>query len=134
MTDIELEKLKKLIDSQLEINEDNLQESIQKTCIRKQTYQSILLRETKELVNKTQDLDILYSKLYHQYKFESSYNYTGKEIEGMISGDATYSKLVKEINTQKALINFLEKTIDNFTSLSFQIKNLIEWKKFQAGY
>lgn len=133
MTDIELKQLQTIIEKQLAFSEDNLQEAIQKTCIRKQHYQTLLLKETQDMVTKSKDLERLYAKLYEDKKLHSDYNWSVKEIEILIENDQQYYTLSVELNRLKAVINFLEKTVDNFHSLSFQIKNLIAWKNFQAG-
>ena len=133
MTDIELKQLQTIIEKQLAFSEDNLQEAIQKTCIRKQHYQTLLLKETQDMVTKSKDLERLYAKLYEDKKLHSDYNWSVKEIEILIENDQQYYTLSVELNRLKAVINFLEKTVDSFHSLSFQIKNLIAWKNFQAG-
>lgn len=89
----------------------------------------------------------LYTQIFNAFKFPDKKNnpynldlnhYWGdkpKEIELQINAVPAYIDLSKELNTQKYILEYLEKTLDNIRNLSFTIKNYLEFKKIlMANY
>lgn len=89
----------------------------------------------------------MYKKEYYKYKKELEQLYTKKynllkngdelldkkEIQFMIVSDEEYSDLNYKIKQMENMIDILERTIKKVNNLSFDIKNIIDWVKFQAG-
>ena len=57
------------------------------------------------------------------------YSWTAKEMTEQCSIDPDVSKINKALIAQRYYMGWLEETSANITSLSFSIKNWIEWKK-----
>lgn len=91
--------------------------------------------------NLTIDLGELYTKLFNAYKFPDKKNnpynlelnhFWGdkpKEIELQINAVPCYIAKSKELNTQKYILDFIEKTLANIKDLRFAIRNYIDIKE-----
>lgn len=53
----------------------------------------------------------------------------GKEIESQINTIPCYIAKVKEVNTQKYILDYIERTLDDIHDMAFSIKNYLEFKK-----
>ncbi len=127
-------KLKKKISKDLIIDKDTvLNQSLNRVKLQT-TYNDIFSTEFRNLRNKIANLDKKYGELYHHFKFNSKYNLTSKtDIEAYIKKDELYYTLLKEVNDQKMIVEFLENTVKNIKTMSYDIKNFIEYKKFLEG-
>jgi len=64
------------------------------------------------------------------------YQYTKplkSEVEGKLLADEDYIKILDNIEGLEIMIGFLESVMKSIFARSFDIKNSIEWGKFQAG-
>jgi hypothetical protein len=105
------------------------------------------LRITKKETLKLRALDIEMEAL----KAELWLYYTGKadpsvyrdhpmdtrflksESKEAINADPRYKKLNIKITVQSETVDTLEKILDRVKSRDFQLKNIIEWKRFESG-
>ena len=90
---------------------------------------------------------------YNRVKLERYNYYTGKApaeiyaeepfpykvrekdaIQRHIDADEKLNKIDMKIRYYDTTLKFLEEIIKNVSNRTFQIKNSIEWHKFQAGY
>jgi hypothetical protein len=55
------------------------------------------------------------------------------ESKEAINADPRYKKLNIKITVQSETVNTLEKILDRVKSRDFQLKNIIEWKRFESG-
>ena len=55
-------------------------------------------------------------------------------IQRHLEADDKMNKVDMKIKYYDIMLNFLEEIIRNISGLTYQIKNAIEWNKFQAGY
>jgi hypothetical protein len=44
--------------------------------------------------------------------------------------DIQFQSIISDINTQQEIVTFLEQTLDNIKTLSFAVRNHIDWQKF----
>lgn len=54
---------------------------------------------------------------------------TGKEIESVINTIPCYIAKAKEVNQQKYILDFIDKTVENIRSMGFIIKDYIKMKE-----
>ena len=55
-------------------------------------------------------------------------------IQRHLEADERLNKIDMKVKYYDATLKFLEEIIKNISNRSFQIKNAIEWNKFQAGF
>ena len=55
-------------------------------------------------------------------------------IQRHLDADDKMNKIDMKIKYYDVMLKFLEEIIRNISGLTYQIKNAIEWNKFQAGY
>lgn len=89
------------------------------------------------------ELAELYGDLYkcfklpkHTKELQSKYNFVvnefwdnAKAIESQINVVPAYIKKMKQVNQQKYILDFIEKTLKNMENLGYVIKNYIDYKK-----
>lgn len=77
--------------------------------------------------------DRIYSEGFQHYKVKQNRDYTAKEIEIIMDGSPQYVDLCRELIKQEMYCNYLEHTVNNIKSISFQVNNYINVKKFFQG-
>lgn len=93
------------------------------------------------------DVGEIYGELYkcfklpkHTKELQTKYNFVvnefwdnSKAIESQINIVPFYVKKLKQLNQQKYIVDYIEKTLKNVESLGFSIKNYIDYKKTIMG-
>jgi hypothetical protein len=74
-----------------------------------------------------------FRKKYYFYLNDYSYTVDKKHVEWHIESDETYSEELYKVNKQKHKVKYLEQMVRKVNGLSFDIKNMVEWRKFLAG-
>ncbi len=127
-------RLKEMTDKELVINVDNVME---KSLSLPNTYQKYLkiyiveLRKFKEIKSKVK---WKYGKLYHHYSWDVDFKLDKKnEIEAEINGNDEYYDLVKLLDDQTIVVDFIEKFLDQLKTAGFAIKNYLEILKLKQG-
>lgn len=144
MTDEDFEKLKELLDEELNYDPTsyrNMQEKNSKIPNLLQFYLGLYIEQKEELNNLQSRLKQLYASLYHKYKYPSKgdgiefqYALDNKtEIAIYIDGNDLYIKNSLKVEKQKLQVEFLEKTIQNIKDMSWSIKTSLEQRKFFEG-
>ena len=130
----DFEKLKKLTESKIKFSEEVISQKLIEIPLMYCTYLDLFVRENKELANLKLKKDSLYSDIYKNLKFYSPERWeTKNEIESQMFSNPNYKLVVSEINDQQEIVTYLEQTLENIKSLSYNIKHYIEWTKFQNG-
>lgn len=134
MTIEEVQKLKKISEEQLVLNEDNvINKSLNFPLLHNQ-YIQIYFKEVKLLKTIKADLDKLYGELYHKFKFSNDFNIDGlKEIDIYIRADQSYYNKLLEFNQEETVVKYLEMIIDNVKNAGYAVKNYIDLYKFKNG-
>jgi hypothetical protein len=91
-------------------------------------------RERIELIKVDEELSNLY-RIKAEY-YRKNYDYpikSEKMLDTIILNDEEYSKLNSKYKRKKAIVDFLGSVVDKCKNLTFDIKNLIEYKKFVNG-
>jgi len=134
MTLEQLKKVKLIIASELRLDPDNFQSQLFNITLIRDRYLQLFIQENKELQKLKIKKDERYGELYDDLKFNSSKRWESKsEIDPQIKRDKSFVTILNGIEDQQEVVTYLEQTLDSFKQLSFQIKNHIEWSKFQAG-
>ena len=88
------------------------------------TKQRFIVATLKTQVNE------VYGEKFKFYKFDDNYSWsTTKEVESQINRDPAYLAILKEHDTQKYILDFIEETVNNIKNLGFTIKNYIDYQK-----
>jgi delta 1-pyrroline-5-carboxylate dehydrogenase len=75
--------------------------------------------------------EVKYAELYRYFKFSANERWdTKSEIEAQMYSDIQFQSIISDINTQQEIVTFLEQTLDNIKTLSFAVRNHIDWQKF----
>ena len=133
-----LDELKKKVEIDLELTPDNVS---QKSLNYSSMYHFYISYYHKSLVkyNKLKiKRDEVYGKLYHAYKFENKaggfdVGGTKSEMECYIKSDPDYINIATEFSQQECLVKYLELVLDDVKSLSFTLKNYIDFEKMRLG-
>ena len=77
---------------------------------------------------------ILKRKKWEYYQYDYQYQISkGKEIDVYLNSDIELLRLKEKMTISKEKILFIEGIIKTLNTSSFNIRNSIEWQKFQAG-
>lgn len=121
------------IECDLEINAVNLETKIYEAPGLHSKYLRLYFDSKIKLNKKKHELNILYKKRYYEIKEDSNDLMNQKEIIFNILGDIEYSKLKLEVDILDDLVDILDRTVKKINYLSFDIKNIMEFMKYQAG-
>lgn len=86
-----------------------------------------------ELEDKLVDIDELRSKTFDKLKKQTNLYENKYEIEMVLDGDAALVKLRREANKLTIMIEGLEHHLKSLSDMSFNIKALMGYEKFQSG-
>lgn len=139
-----LDVVKKEADQDLEINDLDLDESLLDIPKKHSKWVSYLTDETINLKE-------LYS-LKERVKLERWKYYTGKQTDEYVAKNGIlHEKILKSdvdkylsadeklvlindvVSVQKALVEYIERTLKEIGNRGFHIKSIIEWRKFTSG-
>lgn len=134
----EFENLRKEIERDLNLNEDNL---IEKSIQISNYYTKYLKVYSKELLILKKlfvEKEKRYNELYKKYRFSQDDKFgfelsTKSDIDAFIcSNDEYYKKNVK-YHSQEVVVKYLEETIKSINTMGFRIKNHIDLMKMKKG-
>jgi hypothetical protein len=131
------DELKKQVEIDIEINEDNISEKSLKYSFIYHKYIEMYQRAVKELNMIKIEKDKIYGDLYHAYKFENKsggYDLNTKtEIEVYVKRDEKYYKIALKYYNQESIVKYLEGVLQIINTMGFSIKNYIEIQKLRMG-
>lgn len=129
--------LKNKVLEDITLTPDNIEEKSITLPVLYSRYNNIYNSQLILLKNINSDRLKTYRKIYHNYRFGGDkINYrldTKKEIESYVFGDDEYLELKMVYDRQTAVVDFLEKTLQNIQRMSFNISHYIEIQKFKRG-
>ena len=140
-----LEKIQEMWQKDSVIDPDNLQDESLKIpqlhCKYYTLYNTItLLREkARESYNKTrlERYNYYTGKAPAEVYIEDPFPYKVREkdaIQRHIEADEKLNAIDLKVKYYDVMLKFLEEIIRNVSNRTFQIKNAIEWNKFQSGF
>ena len=140
-----LEQIQEMWEKDSKIDPDNLHDESLKIPQLHSKYYTLyntitLLRErAREQYNKVrlERYNYYTGKATAEVYAEEPFPYKVREkdaIQRHLEADDKMNKVDMKIKYYDIMLKFLEEIIRNITGRTYQIKNAIEWNKFQAGY
>jgi len=114
------------IEKDLQINEFNLKDSSMKTPARKHYWVSKLIRHKRNLLSLRQQRDIIKKDVVQKIITESPVKVTVPVAEKASYRHDKMVEISQKINEEELIIEFLEKTEKTFTSMTYDISNIIK--------
>ena len=139
------DELQQLAEKDLKINDTELDLESLKTPQLHNKYMKFHNQYTNLLKKAEQDRDRLLREKWEYYTGkadpavyeEEPFPYKVREkdaIQRYLDADERLNKVDMKIRYYDATLKFLEEIIKTVANRTFQIKNAIEWQKFQAGF
>jgi hypothetical protein len=126
-----LEDYSKQIDEELKIDEFNIKEASMKAPARKHYWVSRLIFHKKNLLKLEQDKILTIKTVSKQIMERSPVNLTQQTVEKTAQNHENIKKFDYQIKEEKNIIEFLEKVEKIYTSITYDIKNIIEVIKLE---
>jgi len=120
-----VERYIKEIEEDLKIDEFNIKESSLKTPGRKHFWVSRLINHKRNLYFLEQELESTSKKLVTETREKSPVSISSITLQNAVAESDTIKALVLKIKEEKFFIELLEKTEKTFSSLTYDIKNII---------
>lgn len=114
------------IEKDLQINEFNLKDSSMKTPARKHYWVSKLIRHKRNLLSLRQQRDMVKKDVVQKIIEESPVKVTVPVAEKASYKHDKMVEISQKINEEELIIEFLEKTEKTFTSMTYDISNIIK--------
>lgn len=131
MNSKEFNTLKQITETKLTFSEDNFQSKLAEVPLLYSRYLQIFVNENKNLMELKLKKEVKYAELYRYFKYSANERWdTKSEIEAQMYSDLGFQSIISDINTQQEIVTFLEQTLDNIKTLSFAVRNHIDWQKF----
>ena len=140
-----LEQIQEMWEKDSKIDPDNLHdESLKKPQLHSKYYTlyntiTLLRERAREQYNKVrlERYNYYTGKATAEVYAEEPFPYKVREkdaIQRHLEADDKMNKVDMKIKYYDIMLKFLEEIIRNISGRTYQIKNAIEWNKFQAGY
>lgn len=130
---MDFNELTEMVKSDFELNEQHLQTKIREIPNLHNKYLRYFFKEKTKLITLENSLNLLFREKWYYYMNDFDYKVEKKHLTWHVESDPDYSKLLVQFNKQKHLVDFFEQTLKKCNTLSFDIKNLIDYKKFMVG-
>lgn len=128
------EELQKVIDKNIVWEEDTIEDMEKKLGKMYQNLTNIFFKEKVLTDDLHTELKKIYSEKFIELKTKSNRAYDTKhEVDTVINSDEDYYSKSLEFNKQKAILDWIEKTMDNLNNIKFEIKDYMNWKLFKSG-
>jgi len=126
-----VEKYIKEIEEDLKIDEFNIKEASLKTPGRKHFWVSRLINHKRNLYFLEQELEETSKKLVTETREKSPVAISSITLQNAVAESNVIKTLQLKIKEEKFLIELLEKTEKTFSSLTYDIKNIVEIMKLE---
>jgi hypothetical protein len=126
-----LERYKKDIEEDLKIDEFNIKEASLKSPGRKHFWVSKLIYHKRSLLKLEAERDELKRKIVKELQFQSPVKLSTPVLEKTSDTSDVIKQMDIKISEEKLIIEFLEKTEKIFSSLTYDIKNIVEIMKLE---
>lgn len=127
-----LEKYQKEIEEDLKIDEFTIKEASLKSPGRKHYWVCRLITHKKNLLKLEQEKEKLKKKIILEVQHQSPVKLSNITVDKASEDSELIKNLQLQINDEKLIIEFLEKTEKIFTSLTYDIKNIIDIMKLET--
>ena len=140
---MDLEKLQEQADSDLKINDTELDLESLKTPQLHNKYMKHLTKFKLMLSRAEGDLSNTRRELWEYYtgkadasvyaKKPFNFKLLRQDVDQYIQSNEDYIKAKQKVDYLQATVDFLDRTIRQITNRTFTIKNAIDWRKFTSG-
>jgi len=129
-----LEDLKKQVARDVKIDEANLDRTAVNIPMLYVKYLDLLHKSQLKCAKLKGDYDLIYRQKFLHYRNDHNVIFKNRgEIEIMIDGDGELQESRMKLDYEKRKAEYLETVLKIISGLSFNIRDAIEWRKFQAG-
>ena len=140
---MDLEKLQELADSDLKINDTELDlESLKTPQLHNKylkhlsKFKLLLSRAEADLYTTRKSLWEYYTgkedpEVYNQKPFQ--FKLLRQDVDQYVQADEEYIRAKQKVDYLHTTVDFLDRTIRQITNRTFTIKNAIDWRKFTSG-
>lgn len=132
MNQSELNKIKKDLEDDLKITDDNVLDKTKTVPHLYQKYLSVYIKESMLLKKLKSDLDEFYGLAFKKL-FEGDRKLNKGEIDQFICAEKEYVNMKRQMEFQEQVCIFLEKSVDNVKAMSYNLNNYISLRKFLGG-
>lgn len=129
----DLNSLKKQVEEDLLITDENVKDKCLKTPNLFQKYLNHFIKESYLLKQLKLDLQEIEAKKFKHYKEEYNRQLNKGDIEYYVSLEPEYLSKKKQLIEQESICQYLELTVDNFKSLKYGLKSYIDLRMFLGG-
>lgn len=126
-----LEKYIKEIEEDLKIDEFTIKEASLKSPGKKHFWVSRLIQHKRNLLKLEQERTQLKKKIMKEVQYQSPVKLSNVTLDKSADDSELIKKLSDKIDEEKLIIEFLEKTEKTFSSLTYDIKNIVEVMKLE---
>lgn len=126
-----LEKYVKEIEQDLKIDEFNIKDSSLKAPGRKHYWVSRLIHHKRNLLKLETERNKLSKKLIKELSVQTPVKLSTATLATTVAESDTIKNFNTQIEEEKLIIEFLEKTEKTFSSLTYDIKNIVEIMKLE---
>jgi len=126
-----LEKYVKEIEEDLKIDEFTIKDSSLKAPGRKHYWVSRLIHHKRNLLKLEAERNKLSKKLVKELSIQTPVKLSTATLAATVAESDTIKNFTAQIEEEKLLIEFLEKTEKTFSSLTYDIKNIVEIMKLE---
>lgn len=131
---MDFEQIKSEVADDLKIDEARLDKTAANVPRLHIKYLNLLQEEQAKVAYYKAMYKKLYRDRYVYYRNDYEVLLKNKaEIEVMLDGDEAVQKAKAKYEYHLMIANYLENVLKQISGLSFLIRDIIEWKKFQAG-
>lgn len=124
--------LMKMIEEDMKLTAENLEGKLYEIPAMYSKYLRYYFDFKTKLAKKQKELAEMYKAKWIKYK-EGDDLLDKKEIQFHILADEEYSQLHYETQVLDDLVDVLDRTVKKANSLSFDVKNLVEYLKYMQG-
>jgi len=129
-----LQHLQEQVKRDVRVDEKNLNHSAAHIPMLHHKYLEMLTEVQLKCVKLKADHDKLYRAKYMYYRNDFNVVLKNKaEIDILIDGDDEVQKVRLKLEYEKSVAAYLESVIKQIGGLSFLVRDIVEWSKFQAG-
>lgn len=126
-----LEKYVKEIEQDLKIDEFNIKDSSLKAPGRKHYWVSRLIHHKRNLIKLEAERNKISKKLIKELSVQTPVKLSTATLATTVAESDTIKNFNTQIEEEKLIIEFLEKTEKTFSSLTYDIKNIVEIMKLE---
>ncbi len=126
-------ELQENLDDDMNLDDVNLESKLLQIPNLHNKYMRFFFKEKSKLIKMQEEMRDLYRTLWYHYKNDHDFLLEKKEIVWHVESDDSYTKKLTQMRKQEHLVDFFERAVKKCNTLSFDIKNIVELKKFMAG-